>query len=189
MILSKSKAFNKKYKKQKGISMVDIAIWAAVAIGVVTIFVKSLGPVLSQNRARDEITEMAKVFSNIQAKWANSPNFENVDIEGLISNSVFPQSWVSGTNVINRWGGSVDASPTTINNDNDTLEITSSQVPAEECKNILPGLYEISKGLSAGGTVVKDATDPATAINMTTVGEACNANGGNPIDIVYQIGK
>ena len=176
--------FASRKKKQRGVSMVDIGIWAAVAVGVVIIFVKAIGPVLAQNRARDEIAEMAKVVTNIQSKWSNASSFNGVTLAQLINNDVFPRSWVNGAAVNNRWGGPVTIALSTMVTANDSMIITSASVPSEECKNITPGLVESVRVITVDGTVVKAN---GGQINMGTVGTACG--NGAIVSIEYQIGK
>jgi hypothetical protein len=171
-------------KKQRGVSMVDIGIWAAVAIGIIIIFVKAIGPVMAQNRARDEITEMAKIVTNIQAKWTNSPNFAGIGLVQLINADVFPRSWVNGAAVVNRWGGAVAVAISTTVTANDTMTLTSDSVPSEECKNIPQGLAESTRVITVNGTIVKPA---GGTVDVPGLGVACGSGAVNVID--YAFGK
>lgn len=172
-------------RKQRGVSMIDVGIWAAVALGVVMIFVKGVAPVLAQNKARDEITEMAKVVSSIQAKWTNSPNFTGVTLANLIANDVFPPSWVqSATAASNRWGGAITMNVTTMVTAGDSMEIVTAGVPSTECKSIIPGLANTMRVVSVAGTVVKPN---GGVVDMAALGTQCNS--ASNVTITYQLGK
>lgn len=171
--------------KQRGISMVDIGIWAAVAIGVVLVFVKAIGPVLAQNKARDEVTEVTKVIANIQAKWSTQPSFAGITVAQLVSNGVVPTEWVTGTAaapaLTNRWGGAITIATAAVNQQ---LNITSAAVPTEECRSVVPGLEKVARQITVGTTVVKS---PGTTVNIGSVGTACSA--AATVDIIYNIGR
>lgn len=177
----------KRKNKQKGFTLVELTLSIAAIVFMIAGAIKLLGPILAQNRAKDEIVELTKIFAAVQAKWANNPNYDGIDIEQLINNGVFPASWVNNGQAVNRWGGVIEVQATQAFTASDSFELTTPNIPSEECKTIVPGLFGTVRGMEVGGTEIKAIDGTTQNINMADVGTSCGEN--TTVEIKYAIGR
>ncbi|SOZ17224.1 type 4 pilus major pilin [Cupriavidus taiwanensis] len=172
-------------KQQGGFTLVELLIAAVLlALGIAGIY-KGVSDYMSNDRANREMKELPSIITAIQQKYAQRQNYAGATTAGLINLGVFPQSWVVGATVQNRWGGTVTVGTATLVSANDALTLSFTQVPQAECADVIPGVEQNVRVVTVGGTSVK-ANNAQT--DMTALGTACAA-GGVSNTVVYTIGK
>lgn len=172
-------------KQQGGFTLLELMIAAVLlALGIAGIY-KGVTDYMSNDRANREMKELPTIITAIQQKYAQRQNYAGATTAGLINLGVFPQSWVSGATLQNRWGGTVTVGTATLVSANDALTLTFTQMPQAECADVIPGIEQSVRVVTVGGTSVK-ANNAQT--DMTALGTACAA-GGVANTVVYTIGK
>lgn len=172
-------------QQQGGFTLVELLIAAVLLALAIAGIYKGVADYMSNDRANREMKELPAIITAIQQKYAQRQNYAGATTAGLINLGVFPQSWVNGNTVQNRWGGTVTVGTTTLVSANDALTLTFTQVPQAECTDVIPGLEQSVRVVTVGGTSVKDNN---AQTDLTALGTACRA-GGTSNSIVYTIGK
>ncbi|AMR78618.1 type 4 pilus major pilin [Cupriavidus nantongensis] len=170
---------------QGGFTLVEMLIAAVLLALAIAGIYKGVADYLANDRANRELKELPAVIAAIQQKFAQRQSYAGATTAGLVNLGVFPESWVIGNTVQNRWGGTVTVATTTLVSANDGLTLTFTQVPRAECTDVVPGMEQSVRAVTVGGTPVK-ANNAQTDIML--VGNACAA-GGASNTIVYTIGK
>lgn len=172
-------------QRQGGFTLVELLIAAVLLALAIAGVYKGVADYMSNDRANREMKELPAIITAIQQKYAQRQSYAGATTAGLINLGVFPQSWVIGNTLQNRWGGTVTVGTATLVAANDALTLTVTQVPQAECTDVIPGLEQSVRVVTVGGTEVK----PNNAqTDMTALGTACAA-GGAANTIVYTIGK
>lgn len=154
-------------KRQSGFTLVELGIVVAIAAIIIGIGLVVVPSILASTRANAEISELPTITTKIQRAFANQPNFANITQATVAGLNVFPPSNVSGTTITNRFGGAVTVAKNTLvaTTPDDTVAITSAQIPTAECLQIGQGVEGSMRQIQVGGVVVKDdgksAADPA----------------------------
>lgn len=174
------------FKRSRGVTLVELGIVIAIGATILAIVMKGVPALLADNRANAEIGELPAVITKIQRQYNSAPSYASVTLSDAVSLNAFPaERVVNATTVTNRWGGTVQLTPTTLNTPDDALTLTSSSVPDAECKSVIPAIANIMRTITVGSTNVKP---DGAQVNLRAVGASCtSANNSNTI--AYTFGK
>ena len=174
-----------KFKRRtSGMTLLEFGIVIGLFALVVGLALYVVPSILANIRANAEATLLPTVESKIQRAWANQPNFSQVTTAQVAGLHIFPDSEVSGTTIVNRWGGPVTIAPATLVTANDATAITSGNVPTAECMQVEQAVETSFRQITINGTVVK--ADGQTLVNENTVETACASTTNT---MVYTFGK
>lgn len=173
-------------RNQRGFTLVELMIASVIiAIGIALVYA-GVKTYMAKDRANTEGKELTPIFTNIQAKYSQRANYSGVTCAGLINLGVFPDvRQATATTLTNRWGGSITCSVGTITSTNDVVNLTYTNVPEAECKDIVPMIEDAVRVVSVGGATVKSDN---VQTDLDALGTACKAGGQNN-SVVYSIGK
>lgn len=174
-------SFSAAARRQKGISVIDFAIWVGVA-GIAIAAIVSLAPgIMNSIRINSESTNLPQIVSCIQKyKWGK-PNFAGTTAAQIIQNSCIPNSMVSGTAIVNRWQGSVTVTPRTTATANDSIGLTYTNLPKVACTGLIPVVADTFLSTTVNGTTVKS---PGAELDDTAVGTNCD-NATNSVEFIF----
>lgn len=145
-------------KLSKGLTLVELSIVVGIAGVLLSLTVVGATSVFASTRAEAEIDELSATVMNIQRSYAKQNSFQAVTQPLLLALKVFPASRVNGTTVLNRWDGHVTAAPATVTTSFDSVALTSTDIPSEECAHMVRGVEHMMKEIRVNTTVVKTAT-------------------------------
>lgn len=158
------KQFKTNPKSQKGIGLIELAIAAAIAIGIVVIAIQTVPGLLASNRADSESKLLPKIAANIQKLYSSQPAFPTtagaIVTDGIKFN-VYPKEYVETTTSLrNRWGGVVTVTATA----NQAI-MRYADVPNLECAELVTSLsgsfrdVRVLQQTAVGTAVAPAATD------------------------------
>lgn len=121
--------------------------------------------------AGEEADNITHYVSKMKAAHAADSDFAAVTTEELRSTGVFPASMVQGSNVVNKYQGSVTAVPNTISNSNDSVQFTSTNYSLAGCREVVPRMAGLARIVTVNTNAVK-ALDQQ--LDRQALGTACS---------------
>lgn len=114
----------------------------------------------SSNKSSNALADLTSMGGNIQALYSSHPSYTGLSATVVINSSLAPSQMVSGTSLVNPWGGTVTVAA---NSSNSALfDVTEPSVPADACAKMATGVGNLA-ALSINSTSVTVPVDPATA--------------------------
>ncbi|WP_422452215.1 type 4 pilus major pilin [Endozoicomonas sp. ALC066] len=163
----------KSRKNQKGYVSTEVGI-AVFIIGVLAL----AGFLSSQflvNDANSSVTvgQTIDTVKNIRNKYRYQGDFTNLSTAEVINLNAAPKTMISGTTLLNSYGGTADYTPTTCTNANDCIQLVQTRLPSDACMNYVNGIVEISDTIDVEGNPVKESG--IYTIDQSTLSTACAA--------------
>lgn len=155
-----------KLKSQRGIGLIELAIAAAVGIGLVIIAIQTVPGLLASNRADSESKLLPKIATNLQKLYSSQPAFPttaNQLIADGVKFNVYPKEYVDTTTSLrNRWGGVITITATA-----NQATIRYADVPNLECAEMVTALAGSFRDVRVlQQTAVATVAAPAAADTM-----------------------
>ena len=172
-------------KRQQGFTMLELGLVLLIAAILGFIAVRQYNGSRSDSKSQDEVSEMTRTLSKIQAAYSSLPDYAGVTTQVLINNNVFDDSWVNTarTAVLNNFNGAVTAAPFTLTNANDAVAVTSAGYDRAACGNLPMKVANAVRRLDINGTTVMPV---GGAVSPALVGTSCLANGNT---FILYVGK
>lgn len=148
-----------------------IGIAAIIGAGIYMVYNKvSVG-----QQAESESRTLDTLRAGVKSIYAASPDYGTVTKAVLIAGRVVPDNMVSGTNLVNSFGGSVTVLPKNLGaGTNNGFEITYPSVPGAVCAKLVTTAGAQFDAVTVGTTAVKTfGTNAPIDVAATTT--ACNA--------------
>ncbi len=161
--------------RQGGFTLVEIAI-VVVFIALLMIGAAAAPRITAGIRANKESDNLRAMYTAVQKKFSERPNFSTFNDAYVISFDLAPAEMINGAALQNRWGGTVVAAPTTFTNANDAFQWTHTGIPTRECKALGLELGTTYDRITINGTVVKT---PGAAVTETAVATQCDSTNSN----------
>lgn len=144
------------------------ALFAALVtiIGIVAL-IALYNNVTSSNKSSQAITDLTSMVGSIQATYNSHPSFTNLSATVVVNGNLAPATMISGTALINPWGGNVTVAAATNAN---FFTVTESGLPSDGCVKMATSISN-STALAINGTSVTLPADPsvvAAACKETT---------------------
>ena len=170
------------FNKQRGVSIVELLIWLALAALVIIGGVVGANSFIAGNKTKQETEELPVIFTKIQKVYSQAASYNGITLGTLISNRVFPQDRVtSATTATNRFGGAVTVAAANITGTDDGAALTYSAVPEEGCIDLASAMARSAAKISVDATVVKAI---GGTLNVATLGTQCNDSSSNSMEFV-----
>lgn len=151
----------------------------AVVLYLVVSNMAAGGKKLDVSTASTQITQMAQDTKKLFRKQGT---YTGITAEVLINNRVVPDDMIVGTNIIDKWNGTLAiATPTT-----DTFSLTLPLVPKEVCSDFVTSVQGTFQAINVAGKAVKTLTDPVSPV---TLGTQCAAGTLSTVSIVLTAGR
>lgn len=173
-------------KKQQGLTLVELLI--AVVVGATLLFGAFFvyNKIQGSNAASDAARNLTTIMADAQSKFKPQGNFTGVDAQTLIDLDIPPQSMISGSNMINGWGGSVTVTSASVGSGTDNaIELTYAGVDPAYCSNFVQASSGSADVIEVGGTEVKSLSGSLNVAGTNGLSSAC-ANADDTTDYVFR---
>ncbi|WP_292802386.1 type 4 pilus major pilin [Methylotenera sp.] len=168
-------------KNQAGFTLVETGIVVAIVL-LLLAGVVGAPRIIAGMKANNEIGELKTITTGVQKIYSNDPTFAGATLTEVISLRGLPDERItSATTAANRWGGAITLAPATVNTANDSILLTTTNVPEYECVNVIPQAESGFIRIAVNGADVKAA---GAALNKTTLGTQC-VDGANSIGYYF----
>ncbi len=135
-----------------------VGLLAVVAIVLIT------NNVMASNKTQNAISDVTQLATAAQSLYNGSPAFTTLTDSVAIDSHIAPADMISGTGLVNPWGGTVtvavDANPS-------QFDITETLVPNAACVQFASTLTSLQT-LKINGTAQTLPLDPGTAATTCT---------------------
>lgn len=121
--------------------------------------------VFGANKTQNAMSDITLLQTNVQALYNTQNTFSTLTVPVAITGKLAPSGMISGTTLVNPWGGTVLINVNSVNPSR--FDITEPNVPAEACAKMIVGLGT-AVGLlvnAASQTMPLDAGSAVTACN------------------------
>lgn len=176
----------KKIKNKKGFTLLELLavliIIAVLGTGLYFIVAK----VNSSGDAKAEDKNIQLIASALRSTYGNTASFTGLSgsLTSLITAGVFPTSIVSGTTLVNKWGGAYTLASYSVAPGTDNyFDITDANIPRDICNKLANSTASSFPLVNINGTPFKTVAvpnpDPSVSVPL------CN-NQTNTIDFIGQ---
>ena len=168
-------------------TLLGLAISAVVAAVAITFYESAR----SRQQAYSEQNNLQHLITQIGRGYGAAGSFAGISPSAAIAAHLVPPSMISGTSILNAWGGVVGLSSVTVNGvPNSGLQVTDPGVPQDACvgliENISASQWSVTVNgqgvpLTHGAPAVDSGVSPALAL------QACNQD-LNTLVLVHTVG-
>ncbi|UDM18822.1 type 4 pilus major pilin [Vogesella sp. XCS3] len=161
-------------KKQAGFDLVQISVAVAIIAFIMAIAFLAVPTVMTNIKVNAETGDIQQSVSNAARVSGSGADLTGLNAAAAINLKLPPPDRISGTNIMNRFGGTVTWGLSNLYGTNDGIAVTSSGYNSDACAKLVPNVQAMFAKITIGTTVVKDIT-AGTALTATALGTACNA--------------
>ena len=171
-------------KGQLGLSILGallaLVIGALLTIPVINAFLDSQ----RKTRVENNLQDMRTIIADAQRNFGSTNQFAALTTATAIQSSVIPQRLrVTGTNSAqNGYNGSVEMRSGGITVANDTGILVWSNIPRDDCSDLVFGIEQLTRGVIAGGVQVKPNDG---VLNAAALAGACDATATSQIEMNF----
>lgn len=160
-------------KKQQGVTLIELLLGLGIIVVILGVGIIIYNQTQQGSRAYTAETGVLSLVAAVKTVNPN-PSYAGLSQSTIINAGKAPSNMVSGTALINPWGGSVTIAPATYNGTaNAAFLMTYNDVPRSECNSLVNGVAQNFQVIAVGSTTVKDVL-AGTNPTATTVSNACN---------------
>lgn len=155
---------------RKGFSMVELLLVFAIIMGAAVMVFVVYPKVKANSVTTEENQNITTIQGGVKSLFQSKANYSQVSPSLLIAASVVPNTMVSGTTLVNRWGGAVTIGPSTAVPNG--YAITYASVPDDICFKLVPsvGMNFVAVGVGSAGSLKTKLNEE---IDMTKLASAC----------------
>jgi len=143
-------------------------IFVIIVIALITVAGIYGGQALmGSSKSSTAIQEVAQVTANIQGAYANQSTFSTLTVPVAISDKLVPANMISGTSIVNPYGGTIALGPDATYPNG--FDLTENGLDSGSCASLATGVTAYAVDIN--GTQVatgNQAVDPATAASDCT---------------------
>lgn len=144
-------------------------------IGIVAL-IALYNNVTSSNKSSQALTDLTSMVGSVQATYISHPSYTNLSSTVVINGKLAPATMISGTTLINPWGGVVTVAANAANSS--FFDVTEPSVPNDACAKMATAISNLG-ALTIGGTSVTLPADPSVVTSSCT---------GNANSLVFTFG-
>jgi type II secretory pathway pseudopilin PulG len=164
-----------KKRRQKGFTLAEILFGLVIIIAGAVIALTAFNQANSSQEGKEAQDQITQILGAVRKVYPG-PSYNGVSATSLVNRGVAPSTMVSGTTLVNTYGGTVTLAAASVASGTDNaVTITFPQVPRAECNVIIAQTHSLFGRVVVGTTSVKDqfAATPS-AFNSATMETACN---------------
>jgi prepilin-type N-terminal cleavage/methylation domain-containing protein len=174
-------------RKAKGFTLLELLLVVAIVAIALAVLFFLFGKVQSKSTAQTEAQNLVTMAADVKGLFSPQGNFTNINDQVLVQNNVPPTGMVSGTNIVNGWGGAVTVAAAGTGDSEATFQYDG--VPTgDSCSGFVQGAQSAFSTITVNGQTVKDVTTGAQ-FSAATLGAACNGANGGTVSVVYTLMK
>ncbi len=169
----KTIAFRNMKHRQQGVTLIELLLGIGVIILILGVGIIIYNQTNQSSRAYTAETGVLSLVGAVKTVNPN-PSYAGLTQTTIINAGKAPANMVSGTNLVNPWGGTVTIGSATYNGTaNAAFSLTYNSVPRSECNSLVQGVAQNFQIITVGSTTVKDVL-AGTNPTATSVSTACN---------------
>ncbi len=133
-------------------------------IGIVAL-IALYNSVTSSNKASQALTDLTSMVGQVQATYISHPSYAGLSSTVVINGNLAPATMVSGTQLVNPWGGVVTVAQNSANSS--FFDITQPSVPSDACVKMATSISNLGS-LTINGTSVTLPANPSVVTTACT---------------------
>lgn len=182
-IRTTGKIHNLAQRKSKGFTLLELMFVVAGGIVLIGIGLAIWSQVRGATGALSGSTGIMQITSGIKQLY-HAPQYTGIDAATIIKTGKVPTTMVSGTSIVNAWGGQITIAPANYaGGTNNAFKLTVSNVPTDACNSVAAAVQDsfqiITVGSGAGTVIKDDSASPAVTLNVAAVANACAGSNNN----------
>ena len=173
----------KKDHQRGAITMVETLIALGIGAGILASVFAGLPALTASRNASNALNGLTQITSVVRMTFGVRNNFAGLDNDLAIQLAGFPRHFISDSNVIHPWGGTVTIA------EGDTAQeftITYADLSKDACTSVVTSTTELAESVNVGGTVIDlvgDDSDPDNIVAPTDIATTCSSN--SPSDVTW----
>ncbi|KUM05607.1 hypothetical protein KIF53_13950 [Chromobacterium subtsugae] len=173
-------------KRQAGIDLIQLS----VAVGIIA-FILSIGflvvpSIMTNIKSNSETSDLQQEVSQAQRVFGSGVPAAGLTNQLAISLKLMAADRVSGTTILNRFGGTVTWSAIDYYASKDAVQLVSTGYSSEACLRLVPNIQSLFVQIQVGTTTVKDLK-AGVALNAAALATACNASTSNTLTYAFSL--
>lgn len=133
-------------------------------IGIVAL-IALYNNVTSSNKASQALTDLTSMVGQVQATYLSHPSYSGLSSTVIINGKLAPATMISGTQLVNPWGGVVTVAANSANTS--FFDTTEPSVPSDACVKMATSISNLG-ALTINGTSVSLPADPSVVTTICT---------------------
>lgn len=125
--------------------------------------------VFASNKTTDAITDTTQLQTNVQGLYSGQATFTSLTNAVAIAGKLAPKNMISGSNLVNPWGGAVTVRVNTTNAGRFDV-VHAASIPQDACPKLVQS-QSSAVGVSINGTAQTLPLDVGTATGACNVAE------------------
>lgn len=178
-------------RKQKGLTLIEIAIVLLILGGIMGLMYWYLAQTNERSVMKDEAQAYNTMIADVRTKFRAQGSYTGVSPQALVQLGVVPPTMVNGNAIRSGWNTPVTVAAINLSGSaGDGIEFTY-QVPRRSCADFVDSTQGASTRVVIGGTTVKNQTTggAANTLNVAQVATACDAQTGGNVQIALAQGR
>lgn len=176
-------------KQQRGMGLLDMAIWLVIVAGVAAFIFYLVGVIQGRRASADEAQNLNLMMTDTRTKFGEQGSFNGVSPQVLIQLGVVPKSMINGANIRSKWNTDVAVAAVALHGAaGDGIEFTYT-LPRENCAEFVTAGAGSAARVTVGGTVVKNIPGGINTLQTATLGTSCDANAGGNVAVAFAQGR
>lgn len=138
---------------------------ALVTIVGIVALIAIYNSVSSSNKSSQALTDLTSMVGQVQATYLSHPSYSGLSSTVVINGKLAPATMISGSNLVNPWGGVVTVAANSANNA--FFDTTEPSVPSDACVKMATSISNLG-ALTINGTSVALPADPSVVTTNCT---------------------
>lgn len=166
-------------RRQKGATLVELAIWLAIAAAILFGVFYVLRVVQSKRITTAEAQNMTVMASDLRTKFSSQGTFAGLTNATAIAINAVPKTMINGGNVMSGFSTAVTIASANVNGVADDGFSLTLGVPADSCSDFISGVEGAFSRVAIGATTVKDLAAGDTVISPADMAACAATQVGN----------
>lgn len=158
--------------KEGGFTLIEILVVLAIFALLIYYFGPRAYQAITAGNSINYVQDVQMLNTNLANYYGH--NYAGATAANAITANVVPSNMVTGTNIVDPWGGAITFAPVA---GNLSYTLTDSTVPLKECARDASALFSTVTSLTVNGTAVTSPVTAATACGTTDPSKFVFTNG------------
>lgn len=176
---------NRPPRRQQGWTLLELGMVIAAGLVIAGLGLFLLWYIYSDTKVTEAQNNLNMMQSKLRKQYYQHGDFTGLTETVAAGVGIFPEKYISGTTVVNEYGGQVKLQPVahpTTTAANMAYEASTANIPEYDCTQLVTGIAPSFLKIEVGGTVVKQ---PGGKVDLAQLGTACKsgASSGGTVTI------
>ncbi|MCA3446241.1 MAG: hypothetical protein INF93_05900 [Rhodobacter sp.] len=177
--------------RKRGVTLIEAVLYISIALALIVGGLVFFQQASLAQRTNSAVRNISAIASETRGLYQQANNFDGFTAASLINAGAVPTSLISGTNLVNEWGGTIAAGSTgaTDTPPHSGFTVTYPSLPTAACVRLTStdssGSGRVGSGIRSisfkapSTTTFPTATTPASnALSPSAVSTLCTFTGG-----------